>query len=93
MAHTTRRDDPSARKESERKKLWRALHRMNGKPFRGRRCTIAVVKNGQRLHLSGTPYPFSAFPERAYELGTDQAEKLIARCPLHLAKAEVVVRG
>jgi len=92
MAHAMRRDDRSARKESERKKLWRALHRMNGKPFRGSRCSIALVNNGLRLYLSGTPYLFSAFPERAFELGTGQAEKLIARCPLHLGKAQVVVR-
>ena len=92
MAHAMRRDDRSTRKESERKKLWRALGRMNGKPFRGRRCSIVLAKNGLRLYLSGTPYLFSAFPERAFELGTDQAEKLIALCPLHLGTAQVVVR-
>jgi hypothetical protein len=92
MAHAMRRDDRSTRKESERKKLWRALGRMNGKPFGGRRCSIVLAKNGLRLYLSGTPYLFSAFPERAFELGTDQAKKLIARCPLHLGKAQVVVR-
>ena len=93
MAHAMRRDDRSTRKESERKKLWRALGRMNGKPFRGRRCSIVLAKNGLRLYLSGTPYLFSAFPERAYELGTDQAEKLIERCPLLLGNAEVNVRN
>ena len=92
MAHAMRRDDRSTRQESERRKLWRSLHRMNGKPYRGRPCSIAVMRTGQRLYLSGTPYLFSAFPERAFELGMDQAEKLIARCPLHLGKAQVVVR-
>jgi len=92
MAHAMRRDNRSARKDSERNKLWRALHRMNGKPFRGRRCSIALTRNGLRLYLSGTPYLFSAFPERAFELGTVQAEKLIGRCPVHLGKAQVVVR-
>ncbi len=77
---------------SERRQLWAAMRRMRGKPFRGRRCTIAVMRNGHRLYLSGNPYLFSAYPERAYELGTDQAAKLIARSPLHLGKAEVVVR-
>ncbi len=77
---------------SERRRLWAAMRRMSGKPFRGRRCSIAVVRNGQRLYVSATPYLFSAFPERAYELGADQADKLIGRCPLHLGKAEVVLR-
>jgi hypothetical protein len=92
MAHAMRRYDRSALKESELKKLWRALHRMNGKPYRGRRCSIVVARNGQRLYLSGNPYLFSAFSERAFELGTDQAKKLIAGCPMHLGKAQVVVR-
>jgi hypothetical protein len=92
MAHAMRRDDRSTRQESERKKLWRALGRMNGKSFRGSRCSIAVMQDGQRLYLSGTPYLFSAFSERAFELGTDQAEKLIARRPLHLGTAQVVDR-
>ena len=78
--------------QSERTQLWAALRRMNGKPFRGRRCAITVPQDGQRLYLSGTPYLFSAFSERAYELGTDQAKKLIERCPLLLGKAEVIVR-
>jgi hypothetical protein len=78
--------------KSERKRLWAALRRFNRKPFRGTRCTITVGQNGQRLYLSGSAYLFSAFPERAYELGTDQAEKLIERCPILLGKAEVNVR-
>ena len=76
----------------EQTQLWAAMRRMNGKPFRGRPCTITVVRNGQRLYLSGTSYLFSAFAERAYELGTDQAEKLIAGCPLLLGNAEIIVR-
>jgi hypothetical protein len=78
--------------DSERKLLLDALGRMNGKPFRGRRCTIAVLRNGQRLYLSGTPYLLSAFADRAYELGVSQANNLIARHPLCLGEAEIVVR-
>jgi hypothetical protein len=77
--------------DSERKLLSDALGRMNGKSFRGRRCMITVPQDGQRLYLSGTPYLFSTFAERAYELGTDQAEKLIERCPVLLGKAEILI--
>jgi hypothetical protein len=70
---------------NQREQLSQRLISLNGENYDGRR---AVILSGGRF-LSGIPYLWTAFPERAYELGYFQAEELIRDFPLALGRAEI----
>jgi hypothetical protein len=61
--------------------------------LRGSRCIIeCITASGASGFLSGRPYLFSAFSERAYELDDTQARQWIKRYPLVLRNAQIHVR-
>lgn len=66
------------------------LSKMDGKPFDGARSIIFFPFATPTKYLSGLPYLFSYFPERAYELGENTAKQLIEDYPGVLAGATIL---
>lgn len=82
--------------DREKDLLRDAMSRANGKPFRGKKAVIFVGSNNGHAsagkYLSGMPYLFSMFAERAYETDEQQARQWIKRYPLALEMARVISR-
>lgn len=79
----------------EERFLREEMDRLDGTWANGPPSIIAVLRPGGsgHIYLSGLETLFSAFVERAYRLGEDDASRLVGRCPTVLANAEVFATG
>jgi hypothetical protein len=66
------------------------LSRLNGTKFDGARSILFFPFDRPTKYLSGYPYLFTGFAERAYELGENTANELIAKYPDVLGDATVL---
>lgn len=80
---------------AEERALRDELVRLDGILSVGPLSVIAVPRPGGSGHvyLSGRETLLTSFIERAYEMGEDDARRLVQRYPTVLVWAEVVVRG
>ncbi len=83
-------------RDSQERALRDELSALDGTAFEGHKCVISIARTAeskQRLFLSGIPYLFTLFAERAYELDEPSAKRLIERYPDVFTNAQIHLRG